>query len=264
MCSFALFLNYFLDRFSLMRTWKRQGHLGPNISKFSRRYFFSLALVAMAILSSYYWSGFPFDNICENDTAVASRYVGSWSVQPPEGNAVQVNVAATDPSFHYCLQDFYSFPRDENSFPFISKWQPEGAEWMTDEQETVTDVYGWSSVGVLVVVLLSFLWGWYGGLKGLFHGTYSPRGQDQEINFSDVPSISAYVPQIESPVFAYPLVACSIEGLDEDLFDWTDPDRPFCFYDLTKDAEVLLRGQDVSSKVVFSQIRHWPPDTKAQ
>jgi hypothetical protein len=84
MCSFALFVNFFMDRFSLMvcacvvsssfvqtvthslsqRTWKRAPALGTTISKFSRRYFFSTALVAMAVVSSYYWSGFPFDNLC--------------------------------------------------------------------------------------------------------------------------------------------------------------------------------------------------------
>ena len=49
-------------------------------------------------------------------------------------------------------------------------------------------------------------------------------------------------------------------GIDPDLLDWTDPDHPFSFYDLTKDAAVLLRGMDVSENVTFSQIRHWPPE----
>jgi hypothetical protein len=39
-----------------------------------------------------------------------------------------------------------------------------------------------------------------------------------------------------------------------------DPDHPdYKFYDLTRDAEVLLRGTDVSSKIVFSQVAHYPP-----
>lgn len=68
LCSFALLVNFFTDRFSLMRTWKRAPALGTSISKFSRKYFFSTAIIAMAIVSSYYWSGFPFDNVCSEYT----------------------------------------------------------------------------------------------------------------------------------------------------------------------------------------------------
>jgi hypothetical protein len=53
LCSFTLFVNYFTDRFSLMRTWKRAPFLGPEISQFSRTYFFALAILAMAVMSSY-------------------------------------------------------------------------------------------------------------------------------------------------------------------------------------------------------------------
>ena len=130
---------------------------------------------------------------------------------------------------------------------------------MTDDQETATDIYGWTSIGVFALIGLSFLWGWSFRLSGLFRGTYKPRGDDQGIHFSDVKSISAYIPQVESPVYPYPLLACSIEGIDKDILDWTDPDRPHEFYDLTKDAAFLLKGLDVSSKMVFSQVAHWPP-----
>jgi hypothetical protein len=75
--------------------------------------------------------------------------------------------------------------------------------------------------------------------------------------------MNTYIPQVRSPVFSYPLLATNITGLDTGLLEWTDPDREFEFYDLTKDAERLLRGStDISSKVVFSQVKHWPPLSK--
>jgi len=43
------------------------------------------------------------------------------------------------------------------------------------------------------------------------------------------------------------------------VFFRTDPEHPHAFYDLTKDAEILIRGCDISEKVVFSQVAHWPP-----
>lgn len=91
---------------------------------------------------------------------------------------------------------------------------------------------------------------------------FQPNGDDQAINFSDVPSMSTYVPQVSSTVYSYPLFACNIDGIDEELFDWTDPDHPHSFYDLTKDADEVLRGLDVSQKHVFSTLRHWPPKEK--
>ena len=45
MASFALFINYFTDRHSLMRTWKRAPPLGPGISEFSRRYFVTMSFL---------------------------------------------------------------------------------------------------------------------------------------------------------------------------------------------------------------------------
>lgn len=273
MCAFALMINFFTDRFSLMRTWKRAPSLGPETSAFSRSYFFSLAVAAMGIVSSYFWAGFPFDNVCATNVMVAEQSVfkGTWNVTTSEkfANPSDVDLAndksglveveAGDFSFQYCLQDFFRYEPDERKFPFIPAFQREGLEWMTDDQEVVTAAFGWFSVGVLCLILLKFCYGWLSSITGLFRGTYDPRGDDQQINFSDVPSISTYVPEVQSKVFSYPLLACNFDGIDEDLLDWADPDRPISFYDLTKDADILLRDTDVTSKVVFSQIFHWPP-----
>ena len=250
-----------------MRTWKRPPQLGTKISEFSRRYFFSLAIVAMAVLCSFYWAGFPFDNLCpvEDDT-VNATFTGDWLVTPFDANAttkaIPIIVPVGAPLYRKCLQDFFRFPRDRRShfpFPFVSAAQLEGEEWMTPDQEDVTDIYGWAAVAVIALVALRFVHGWYSGFMKMFRGSYDARGDDQNIPFSSVPSINSYVPEVDSPIFSYPLLACNVDNIDSDLLEWTDPDRPHAFYDLTKDAEVLLRGQDVSSRVVFSQVAHYPP-----
>ena len=269
MCSVALFINYFVDRISLMRTWKRPPQLGTMISEFSRRYFFSLAIVAMAILCSFYWAGFPFDNLCpaENET-VNSTYTGNWLVTPFDTEddttpkSIAISIPVDTPVYRKCLQDFFRYPKGEFPFPFVSSTQLQGEEWMTPDQEDITDIYGWAAVGVIILVALRFAHGWYSGFMSLFRGSYDARGDDQDIPFSSVPSINSYVPEVQSPIFSYPLLACNIDRIDSDLLEWTDPDRPHAFYDLTKDAEVLLRGQVASSKVVFSQIAHYPPQKK--
>jgi hypothetical protein len=102
MCSFALFINYFMDRFALMRTWKRPPKLGAKISEFSRRYFFSLAILAMAVLSSYYWAGFPFDNLCliDDDAAYmnSTQLGGEWTIRITDDN---VEVPLMNPTQFY-------------------------------------------------------------------------------------------------------------------------------------------------------------------
>lgn len=266
MCSFALFINYFMDRFALMRTWKRPPKLGSKISEFSRRYFFLVAILAMAVLASYYWAGFPYDNLClieeaESPLISNNTFVGEWKIRPFDSalNPVDIYFPSDTDIYQPCLQDFFRFPWSEKAFPFISMFQLEGEEWMTVDQELITDIFGWSSVGVLGIIFISFISRSYISFMHMFRGSYESCGHDMGINFSDVPSISTYIPEVQSPVISYPLLACHIDRIDKELLEWTDPDRPHTFYDLTKDADVLLRGTDVSSKVVFSQIAHWPP-----
>ena len=266
MCSFALFINYFVDRFALMRTWKRPPKLGSKISEFSRQYFFLIALLAMAVLANYYWAGFPFDNLCLIEDTNNSTFVGEWTIRPFDSTMNQVDITFLSDTDIYqpCLQDFFRFPLSDKAFPFISPFQLEGEEWMTVDQELITDIFGWTSVGVLVIIFLSFFYRSYTSFMNMFRGSYEACGDDMGINFSEVPTISTYIPEVQSPVISYPLLACHIDRIDKELLEWTDPDRPHTFYDLTKDADVLLRGTDVSTKVVFSQIAHWPPQDQRQ
>lgn len=216
-----------------------------------------MAIIAMALVSSYYWACFPFDNLCE--TGTVSEFSGTWKLV---GVAEAVSLDEEDVAYKYCIQDFFRFPRKEDAFPFIPKNQIKGSEWMTEDQEIIANIYGWSAIGVIFIIMLSIVWKWYLAFMTMFRGTYEPCGEDMGINFSDVPSMNSYVPEISSPVFAYPLLAANIDNIDTDLLDWTDPDRPHSYYDLTKDAEVLLRGKNFGNNIVFSQIAHWPPPGK--
>jgi hypothetical protein len=260
LCSFSLLVMYFVDRFSLMRTWKRAPHLGSKISQFSRRYVFPIAIAAMAIVSSYYWASFPFDNLCETERIESTDGSFTFQVSDKKGEEVQTydDITLSNVTYQYCLQDFFRYPH----FPFVPQNQIEGAEWMTDDQEIVSNIYGYSAIFVVCIVLLSIVWKWYLGFMAMFRGTYQPCGDDMGVNLSDVISMNSYVPQISSPVFSYPLLASNIDNFDIGLLDWTDPDRPHSYYDLTKDAEVLLRGKEFGKNIVFSQIAHWPPPGK--
>lgn len=266
-----------------MRTWKRPPQLGTRVSKFSRRYFFSLACVAMAIISSFYWSGFPYDNLCELEDPLVG-YEGSWPVEAFDNNirmnATNANFSDSVSQYRVCSQDLLTSP-GRRSFPFVASSQPEGDEWMTPEQEDVTTIFGWTSVVITAIVAIKFVWGWVEMAQSLFVSNYSVSetmevrtmhrkatlikvfsksvGDDQNIPFSQVTSRYAYIPQVHSPLFSYPLLACDSDKIDEELYEWNDPDRSFSFYDLTKDAKKLLAGMEVSENVGFTKVRHWAP-----
>ena len=215
----------------------------------------------MSVVSSYYWSGFPFDNLCENNDLAGNAYLGTWNVTTAEHQSIlNVTISENDMSYRFCLQDLLR--TKGHGFPAVPKFQPKGDEWMTSDQEVVTTIYGWTSVGVMGLVLISFLWAIVKSFRRIFKGTYKPNGDDQALGFSDVRSISAFIPQVQSDVFSYPLLAFASEGIDSDLYDWTDPDRPYSYYDLTIDAKDLLEGLegfDFSQKNVFSILSHRPP-----
>jgi len=108
---------------------------------------------------------------------------------------------------------------------------------------------------------MKFIYTWVMGVLHYYNGDYEPRGEDQDDPFSVQESISAYVPQVYSNIFSCPLLAANLDNVDPELLDWetTDPKYPYSFYDLTKDAEFLLRGKNIADRKMFSVISHWPP-----
>lgn len=271
MCSIALLVNYYIDRWSVMRTWKQMPNLGTRISKCSRTYFVPLAIVAMAISSSYYWAGFPFDNVCEMP---GTKFTDLLDTLPEKGRqfyndtsqitelpvnigtgVVIVPIEITSAYYGKCDSSLMQL----HKFPAISKWAKEAdLNWMTEGQEQATNISGYASVVVMILVSISFLWQLKNAISDFFHSSYESRGEDQGIDFCDAPSISSYVPQIQSDVFSYPLLAASVDGISEDLFDWNDPDKPRAYYDLTKDADALVHDINKGKKKInFSIIAHW-------
>jgi hypothetical protein len=171
MASVALLINYFTDRFSLMRTWKRAPPLGPGISEFSRRYFVTVSFLAMAFMSSVFWASYPMDNVCRNDRYVPPIYVGSYKLTRSHSGEVleeMTTVNETDYLYRFCIQDMFRLPG--RKFPFLPSNQPPGDEWMTEDQELVASIYGWSSVGALAFVVFSFIQGWVEEIFEAFWG----------------------------------------------------------------------------------------------
>ena len=98
-------------------------------------------------------------------------------------------------------------------------------------------------------------------------------GDDRNIPMRHVESMTAYIPQVPSDSFSYPLIACNVEKIkDSDLFEWEDPLRPYEYYDLTRDLRKILAedesGEDdddgekndgtMDENRIFSKMVYWP------
>ena len=280
-CAVGLALKYQVDKYNLLRTWKRAPSLGPVISRVSRKYFFNIAVAVMAITSSYFWTGFPYDNLCEDDILDTS-YIGNFTVSTMYPDFVKdiatdktrelmesiqnVTVTSEDAGYKYCSMNFLSlhdfiFPFVPSVAPKMSRGDVDPYKYMTPEQILSTTYFGWAALTIVALTLLRFIYYWYSDFRSVQH--YEPFGESQGIRYCDVASRNAYIPQVHSGMFAYPLIACKIDGLDEELFDFKDPDRSYKYYDLTLDAKKLIskgNKNDVADPPGFSIVKHWDPE----
>lgn len=179
----ALAVNYYTDRFSMMRSWQRAPRVGKEVATFSRHYFVSSACIFLAVMSSFYWAAFPFDNLCPTDEKLDSSYFGPHEVFDPfnitDGvkDEYFINLDENNTEWRYCNQDFIlrSTLRSVD-FPFIYKEGEEGfGEWMTDEQKILSKLFGWTSVAVIALVVLKFLRGIYMKIRRQFRADVEVR-----------------------------------------------------------------------------------------
>lgn len=159
-----------------MRVWANTPFIGSEVAKFSRRYFFSAAVVAYAIISAYQWAGFPYDNLCRKDepqTGAEGTYEG---VSLANGGVLEDPITVeNDEFFKFCRQSWRGF--DRLPFPPTARQQPDDTYWMTDSQETLTGLYGYTAV----VFLASYLFFFFGAagfdyFLSWFRGVYKSKG----------------------------------------------------------------------------------------
>lgn len=142
-------------------------------------------------------------------------------------------------SFIHCPQSWREV--EGLSFPPTPRIQPDGKSWMgragDETHEKLVSLYGWTSMIYLILFLLvmfgSASWTFF---MSFFRGTYSPKGQDQKVDFSSLDEKAAFVPQIKLINRPFPYLACDIDRLDQDLVGWNDPARSYDHYNLLFDV----------------------------
>ena len=252
--SATLSVRYWVDKLCLLRTWSPAPALGSSIADLSREFFFPGAVVAYAIMSSYNFASFPYDNACKLDDVVSSEYVGDFSGQTAEGQSVEFSIAEGERIFHYCNQDMLRF-KPWPAFPAVPSSQPAGGEWMASGQD-FTIVLGWSAIVVIAFVLIMYLNALRNFLRGFFYGGFVSHDIPQGNGFSASPDIFGYIPQFKLASDLFPTLLCDISGIRHDLIDWEDPSDPSkkthnAIYDI---VGVTKRSEAES---VLSIVREW-------
>ena len=183
--------------------------------------------------------------------------LGSVSFYSAGGVRAQFSIDENSEVYKFCNQDLRSL--EKQSFPALPEFQPSGDEWMTAEQEQVVRAFGWSSLIILCIIVVLILGVIMVRVYWRVSGKNIPRGEDQNIPFSDVRAIDSYMPNVSSPLIPYPLLLCNIKDIDTQLFNWKDDDNPHSHYDITNDVASILGT--TSYPEVFSKVKHWPATT---
>jgi len=249
--------------FFLQRVWGPSPTVGAGVAELSRDYFFTLALLVYAIILAYFYSGFPFDNVCDTGSTVTSDYVGTFSAVTSDdaATAVEITIGSDESLYQYCLQDLLRYASNGlgTAFPAIPSYQPEGHEWMTSGQETGSSLLGWSSVAVLIITVMIIVnRSVFAILRNFFlKPKIDQGGKLSEQRFSEGKETTAYIPQVKSTVSDLPFLACDISHLNESLLDFENPmiNFPFDSTNLIYDLPELNEGD----KKLFSLVNHWPP-----
>jgi hypothetical protein len=96
------------------------------------------------------FASFPFDNVCSTDTPVPSDYEGMHTIFDLDNESYNITIAADDNVSYYCLQDL--FRKRPSVFPAVPSFIEESSNYMTSGQKDISSIYGWSSVGALVLI----------------------------------------------------------------------------------------------------------------
>lgn len=107
--SLILTIQYFVDKFSLMRIWGWSSLLGSELAVFSRQYFFTAALITLALISSITWAQFPYDNICDDESSVGGfegTYTGVTLLSGPLANGDGTVYVEQDTGVSFCSQSW--------------------------------------------------------------------------------------------------------------------------------------------------------------
>jgi len=257
----ALSLQYTVNRFGLYRSWHSLPHLGNDVTKLSRSFFFPMIMIAFAVKAFHFLSSFPFDNLCSTGDSVGNSkyemYMGNFTaILRSNLSPISITQGMGDKVFEYCDQNV------DNLFDVMESHYA----WMTNEQSASSFIFGIALVIMISgLFLFAFLKEFVPGCISLFVGSYHNPEKDSGENFLDQELIAAYIPQMNYPGFLYPLFTCSIDNIDHKHIPWKDSENSYDCYSLCNDISTLFDNSEdaelILKKPIFNIAMQFLPDT---
>jgi len=134
----------------LQRVWASAPDIGDGVSKANRQLFLRLAVVICFCSSAYFWTGKPFDNLCE---------------KPGEpGIYIECNQSSFRLSLWGNIEAF--------------EWVAGGTEkalWMTEDQRELARYFGWFAIASILFFILDLMRNQFSRIVAVFRGSYKVR-----------------------------------------------------------------------------------------
>ena len=216
-----------------------------------------MALIVFVMRSSYNYASFPFDNSCPQGESVSSSYTGVFDAVDGNGDQVTIEIAEGDEVYTFCNQNIAEYKNFPPVLFAVPANQPDGGEWMSNEQE-FSRIFGITSFWIMVVVFVSICRRIYTHIRIVF---FRPEINTKEWksrrNFCEVADASAYIPQASLDTEPFPILFCDVSEIPRELFSWVDPRDP------TYESHCALYDVPaLADKPVFSQVHFFPPEGK--
>jgi hypothetical protein len=98
-------VQYYTDKYCLVRIWRRSAAIGPSLARISRRYFFTLAVMVFIVSSAFAWAQFPYDNLCDKEAGTERVLHKKFdNILLLDGSLVNITVHQNT-AVYYCSQD---------------------------------------------------------------------------------------------------------------------------------------------------------------
>jgi hypothetical protein len=216
-----------------------------------------MAIIVYVMRSSYNYASFPFDNSCPQGETVPSEYIGMFDVVDGNGNPLSIEIPEGDEIHSFCNQNIAEYKNFPPMLFAIPANQPDGREWMSDEQHFAR-VFGITSFWIMVVVLVSICRCIYVHFRIIFYKPeISPKEWKSLQNFCAVADASAYIPEASPDTEPFPIIFCDPSQIPRELFSWVDPSDP-----TYKTHCALYDVPGLVDKPAFSTVHFYPPRGK--
>jgi hypothetical protein len=243
----AYFICYTLDKYCLLRSWSTPAALDDDLTKKSRAHI-AMALYVHVVMTMVFYSGWPFDNTCPK---IPHRHLSK--------DVLRVAQLALNVTSDYVYEEC-----NQNPLGHLGTILAGGStveDFMYGHQKHAVSLYA-TIVMFMTVVLIGVFFGKtvVESVYGLFYGSYSAETDAQNINFSSVENMQAFIPEMRHPKLTFPLIATSIEGFPDTYCSFEDEGRPglfeaMCLNSLKDFPDLKAEAREA----LFSKVKHYPP-----